>query len=108
MTGEVKTAALSWLDEVFPEAAKQRENQQAEGFRFAQKYLVFMGPTADPRARDLLEQWTKAIRRKVLGPDASPTALAAHNALREWVEGIYVQAEMAAQAQQPVPRASTP
>lgn len=84
-----------WLDELFPNAAKQRAEMHEKGLVFAQKYLVFAGPTADPRARELFDHWTSTVRMARLGRSATVQELAAHNALREFVEGIRAQIEFA-------------
>lgn len=84
-----------WLEEIFPEAKQQREELFARGVDFAQRYLVFAGPTADRRAAELLEHWTRSVRRTRLKPGASPQEYAAHNALREFVEAIHAQIELA-------------
>lgn len=90
-----------WLDDLFPNAKAQREAAQEKGFIVAEKYLVFHGPTSDPRARELLEQWTRLIRHALVPKNASAQEYATHNALREWVEGIWRQIELAQVAQQP-------
>jgi hypothetical protein len=84
-----------WLDELFPNREKLVKEQHEKGLVFAQRYLVFFGPTADPRARDLLEHWTRAIRVQRIPRGASAQEYAAHNALREWIEGIHQQIEFA-------------
>lgn len=92
-------------DDIFPNAKKEREDQEEKGFIFSQKYLVFAGATADPRARELLEQWTQAVRRKVVPPAAGLGEHAAANGLREFIEGINAQVELAIKGpQQPKPR----
>lgn len=82
-------------DWLFPDAADQRAQTEEQGLVFAQKYLVFGGPTSDPRARDLLEHWTAIARRKRLPVNASVQEYAAANAFRELVEGIHAQIEFA-------------
>lgn len=95
----------AWLDDIFPGAAKARAAAEEQGLVFAQKYLVFAGPTADPRARELLEHWTKAVRRARVPKGASAQEYAAHNAVREWIEGLHAQIEFAQQGQNvPKPR----
>lgn len=84
-----------WLDELFPNAKKQQAQMHEQGLVFAQRYLVFGGPTADPRARDLLEHWTQVVRTRRVPAGASAQEFATHNALREWVEGIHQQIEFA-------------
>lgn len=103
MTEEKRDTA--WLDDIFPDAKKQRDAQAELGLVFAAKYLVFAGPTSDPRARELLESWTSAVRKARIPKNAAVQELAAHNALREWVEGIHSQIEFASKAQNvPQPR----
>lgn len=92
-------------DDLFPGAKEKAEQQAHDGWLFAQNYLVFQGATADPRARTLLEQWTQMVRRKVVPVNASQGELAAANAIREFVEGLHAQIELALKApQQPSPR----
>jgi hypothetical protein len=92
-------------DWLFPNAGKQRADAKEKGLVFAQKYLVFAGPTSDPRARELLEHWTAIARRTRIPVGASAQEYAAHNALRELVEGIHQQIEFAMQGQNvPQPR----
>lgn len=85
-----------WLAELFPNAKAQQKEIREKGLLFAQKYLVFSGPTADPRARELLEHWTQKIRKTQLPKNASAQELAAHNAMREFVEAVHSQIEFAA------------
>lgn len=92
-------------DWLFPKAKEQRAEQEEKSLVFAQKYLVFGGPTSDPRARDLLEHWTMVARRKRLPDNASLGELAAQNAFSRFIEGIHAQIEFAQQGQNvPKPR----
>lgn len=92
-------------DWLFPQAEQQRAQQEERGLIFAQKYLVFSGPTADPRARELLEHWTKLVRRTRIPANASAQEYAAANSFREFVEGIHAQIEFANNGQNlPKPR----
>ena len=92
-------------DWLFPNAGKQRAELEEKGLVFAQKYLVFAGPTSDPRARELFEHWTKIARRTRIPAGASAQEYAAANAFREFVEGIHAQIEFAMNGQnQPKPR----
>lgn len=86
-------------DLLFPHAAKQKAKREADGLVFAQKYLVFSGPTADPRARDLIEHWTALVRKTPIPRGASVQEYAAANAFREFIEGIHSQIEFANQGQ---------
>jgi hypothetical protein len=85
----------AWMDELFPERKKQRAEMEEKGLIFAQKYLVFGGPTSDPRARELLEHWTLIARHTRIPVGATAQEYAAHNAFRELVEGIWAQIEFA-------------
>ena len=85
----------SWLEELFPNAKAVQADIRQKGLVFAQRYLVFSGPTADPRARDLLEHWTQKIRKTQIPKGASVQELAAHNSMREFVEAIWSQIEFA-------------
>jgi hypothetical protein len=92
-------------DWLFPERNEQRALTQEKGLVFAQKYLVFGGPTSDPRARELLAHWTQIARRKRIPANASAQEYAAHNAFRELIEGIHAQIEFASNSgNQPQPR----
>lgn len=82
-------------DWLFPDAQKQRKHMEEKGLVFAQRYLVFDGPTADPRAKALLEHWTRTVRRQKVSPSASAQELAYFNARREFVELIHEQIEIA-------------
>ena len=94
-------------DWLFPKAKEQRAQQEENGLVFAQKYLVFSGPTSDPRARELLEYWTKTSRLARIPRAASAQEYAAHNAFREFIEGIHAQIEFANQGQN-LPKSRTP
>lgn len=92
-------------DWLFPAAEKQKAVQEEKGLIFAQKYLVFSGPTSDPRARDLLEHWTGLVRKTPIPRNASVQEYAAANAFREFVEGLHSQIEFANKGQNtPKPR----
>ncbi len=82
-------------DWLFPQAGEQRAEIKEKGLVFAQKYLVFSGQTADPRARELLEHWTAIVRKTPIPRDASVQEYAAANAFREFVEGIHSQIDFA-------------
>lgn len=92
-------------DWLFPQAEQQRTDLKERGLVFAQKYLVFGGPTSDPRARELLEHWTAIARRTRIPASAAAQEYAAANAFREFVEGVHQQIEFAQQGQNvPQPR----
>lgn len=92
-------------DDLFPDSGKQRAELEEKGLVFAQKYLVFHGATADPRARELFEHWTRLVRRQVIPPGASAQELAYWNSRREFIEGIHAQIEFAMNGQNlPKPR----
>jgi hypothetical protein len=91
---EKPTTPEAW-DDIFPGMAEKRAEQEEKGLLFAQRYLVFAGPTSDARARQLLEHWTTTVRRRTLPPSASHAEHAAHNAFREFVEAIHAQIEFA-------------
>lgn len=79
-------------DWLFPHAAGQKTAQEEKGLVFAQKYLVFQ---QDPRARELLEYWSKIARRERIPTNASLGEYAARNAFREFIEGVHAQIEFA-------------
>lgn len=92
-------------DWLFPHAEAQKAVQQEKGLIFAQRYLVFSGPTSDPRARELLEHWTRIVRKVPIERSASVQEYAAANAFREFIEGLHTQIEFAIQGQNaPKPR----
>lgn len=93
-------------DWLFPDAVEQKAEQKEKGLVFAQRYLVFGGPTSDPRARELLEHWSAIARRKRLPDNASLGELAAQNAFSRFIEGIHEQIEFA-QLGQNVPQPRT-
>lgn len=93
------------VDWLFPDAPEQKAKLEEKGLIFSQKYLVFSGQTADPRARELLEHWTVLVRKTPIPRNASVQEYAAANAFREFVEGIHSQIEFANQGQNaPKPR----
>ena len=76
-------------DDLFPNAEKQKAARTQEAVRIANLYQVFEhGP-----GKELLALWTKLVRSKKIPVDASVQEYAAHNANREFVEGIYQQLE---------------
>lgn len=92
-------------DWLFPKAGEQRAKQEEKGLIFAQKYMVFAGPTSDPRARDLFEHWTALVRKTPIPRNASVQEYAAANAFREFIEGIHSQVELAVRgSHEPKPR----
>lgn len=82
-------------DWLFPNAETDKTEMHNKGVAFAQRYLVFAGATSDPRARELLEHWTQAVRVKRIAPGATVQEYASHNAMREFVEGIHQQVGLA-------------
>jgi hypothetical protein len=95
-------------DWLFPNKERQQAAQEEKGLLFAQQYLVFSGPTSDPRARTLLEHWTKLVRKTPIPRNASVQEYAAANAFREFIEGLHSQIEFANQGQNvPKPRTTT-
>jgi hypothetical protein len=82
-------------DWLFPKAGEQKAEQEQKGLLFSQKYLVFSGPTADPRARELFEHWTGIARKSRISASATVQEYAAANAFREFIEGIHQQIEFA-------------
>lgn len=79
-----------WLDEEAPAAA--RESQRVLAVTFAQHYLVF---EQDPRARALLEHWTKTLSRRRTPVGAPVQEYAANEALRAFVDSIHDQLALA-------------
>lgn len=82
-------------DWLLPHAAQQRADLEEKGLIFAQKYLVFSGVTADPRARELFEHWTRTVRQQRIAPGATVQEYAHFNARREFIETIAAQIEFA-------------
>jgi hypothetical protein len=92
-------------DFLFPKAKEQKAQAQSDALVFAQKYLVFAGPTSEPRARSLFEHWTRLVRNQAIPPGASAQEYAYYNARREFVEAIAAQIEFANNGvNQPQPR----
>lgn len=92
-------------DWLFPHAAEQRAQQEEKTLVWAQKYLVFAGPTSDPRARELLEHWSRAVRLERIPRNATAQEYAAANAVREFVEKVHALIEFAQNGQNvPKPR----
>jgi len=89
MSGEV-----SWMDgdarDSLPSASREMQRQKA--LDVARLYLVFK---EDARCRELLSIWDKTLRRRRIAADSSLQVYAAHNALRDFVEGIHEQIEFA-------------
>lgn len=89
-------------DWLFPNAEQQKADLEEKGLVFAQKYLVFK---QDPRARELLEHWTKIVRQQTITPSATAQEYAYFNARREFIELIHVQIAFAENGlNQPKPR----
>ena len=86
------TEENDWL---FPHKGAQQAEIKEKGLIFAQKYLVFSGPTADPRARELLEHWTTLVRNTPIPRGSSVQEYAAANAFREFIEGLHAQIKFA-------------
>lgn len=98
----------SEADWLFPKKEEQRAKVEESGLLFAQRYLVFFGPTADPRARELLEHWTAQARNARIPRTATLGEYAAANAFREFVEGLHQQIAFAMHgANQPKSRTAT-
>jgi hypothetical protein len=82
-------------DDIFPDAGKKRAQQRDLGIAFAQKYLVFSGPTADSRARELFEHWLAGVEDQTIAPGASPQEYAYWEGRRAFVRGIQRQIKLA-------------
>lgn len=88
-----------------PEVIKQRREIEEKGFAFAQQYLVFAGPTADLRARQLFERWITEIENRDIAPNATHAEYAYWEGRRAFVRGIQRQIEFANNGlTQPTPR----
>jgi hypothetical protein len=79
-------------DWLFPNAAKDKEVSAVRALQIAQLYLCF---ERDENARKLLTMWTAKVRNLRVNLGATAQEYAAHNAVREFVEGIYQQIELA-------------
>ncbi len=95
-------------DLLFPERERERVAREAQALVFAQRYLVFQGPTADPRAKALFEHWAAQVRKQVIAPNASPQEYAYWEGRREFVEGINAQIEFANNGASSPPPRTTP
>lgn len=75
-----------WMDE--DAAPLARDEQRVKAVQYAQNYLVF---EQDPRARAILEHWTKTISRRRTPVAATVQEYAANEAARAFVDGIHDQ-----------------
>lgn len=92
-------------DWLFPKTEQQKAAQEEKALVFAQRYLVFFGPTSDPRARELLEHWSHGVRKQLVPPNASAQESAYWNSRREFVEAIWSQIGIAQNGKnQPAPQ----
>ena len=80
--------AADWL---FPKAEEQKAATAIEALKRAQLYLIF----EKGDAKTLLGIWQSLVRGMKLAPNASVQEYAAANAVREFVEGIPKQIEIA-------------
>ena len=79
-------------DWLFPKAEAQKAEQQQAAYNVAQNYLIF---EMDARGKAILSQWQDLARKKKIPAGASVQEYAAENAIREFVEGISAQIELA-------------
>ena len=86
--GDDPFATVTKTGEQIREAKK--ENDSA-ALIWAQKYLIFESGAA----KEILEFWARTTRTRKIAPNANATELAYFNGVREFVEGIYVQIELA-------------
>lgn len=79
-------------DWLFPNAEKDKAADATRALQIAQMYMCF---ELDGNARKLLAMWTAQVRNVKINKDATAQEYAAHNAVREFVEGIYQQIGLA-------------
>jgi hypothetical protein len=72
--------------------ATQQEIINEQGRQFAQQYLIFVD---DPRGKNLLGHWQKAVLGRVLPPNASHAELAYEEGRRAFILSIQHQIELA-------------
>jgi hypothetical protein len=80
------------MSELIPDDEQARARLEAQALEFARNYLVFV---RDPRAKALLEHWTKTLARRRISVNAPHTEYAAVCAIRDFVEDIKRQIEIA-------------
>lgn len=80
-------------DWLFPSDEKRKE-QRKEGEEIAALYRVFVD---EPRAKRLLELWENRSLRKRTPPGSSYEEYARDEAIRDFVDGIYRQVQIAKQ-----------
>jgi hypothetical protein len=70
----------------------RRDEQRRQALEMAQLHLVF---ESDPRARELLDIWTKTFLRRRVSVNAPHTEYAATEAMRSFVQTIHDQIAVA-------------
>ena len=80
---------VDWLDKPSTEAV---EEARAQEVAFAKNYELFV---TDPRGKAIFEHWEKTLLRKVTPADASLQEYAADNAVRDFINKIQYQIELA-------------
>lgn len=81
-----------WLS-TGPEPTDQQKAMQREALKLAQLHLAVFARNPDGVA--LLTQWTDRMRRKRVPVNASVQEYAAVEAVRDFIEGIHRQIELA-------------
>lgn len=79
-----------WLNGSDDEAREEQKNKAVE---FAKNYEIFR---TDSRGVELLKHWDAVYRRKRTPVDSTVQVYAADAAMREFIQGIYDQLEIAA------------
>lgn len=79
-----------WLNGSDDDARREQHDKAVE---FARNYEIFR---TDPRGIELLKHWDAAYRRKRTPVDAPVQVYAADAAVREFIQGIYDQIDLAA------------
>jgi len=80
---------VDWLEADNTEAVETARTQEIE---FAKNYEIFV---TDPRGKAIFEHWEKTLLRKVTPADATLQEYAADNAVRDFINKIQYQIELA-------------
>ena len=80
---------VDWLEADNTEAVEKARSQEIS---FAKNYELFV---TDPRGKAIFEHWEKTLLRKVTPADATLQEYAADNAVRDFINKIQAQIELA-------------
>lgn len=83
------TKEAGWLE---ADGAEALAEARVSEISFAKNYEIFV---TDPRGKAIFEHWEKTLLRKVTPTDASVQTYAADNAVRDFINKIRYQIELA-------------